>query len=370
MSVSGIDVSQGFTGTWQSGLSRVQSRETDYGEMARNLLADRDGNGDGALSASELGMSRSRFADLDTNGDGVVSPEELAAHLEKSGKGDNPALRRMAAAIIQEQDADGDGKISRAESSFSDEEFEACDKDGDGFLTEDELVQAMGGGGGGGLEAAMRNAAEGDGSPAGDDRKGTFPLGEEERKKASGPSVTQDLNGDGVVSAEEMQAVLEHGLAKARAMAARGELRLERVGLADVSGTPEAVGRPDGPGGPGESNGPGAAAETGVAGAVSTASRNGAKGTTGHRGRNAGSAAGTDAAYMTQEMADAGEQTQGAAATRPAPPWLLRRAMDAYGDRMADSAEAYAAGAGTDAAGRPYRERGMSMVGTVFAGQG
>ncbi|GFM36614.1 EF-hand domain-containing protein [Desulfovibrio psychrotolerans] len=369
MSVSGIDVSQGFTGTWQSGLSRGLSRETDYGEMARNLLADRDENGDGALSASELGMSRRRFADLDTNGDGVVSPEELAAHLEKSGKGDNPALRRMAAAIIQEQDADGDGKISRAESSFSDEEFDACDKDGDGFLTEDELVQAMGGGDGG-LEAAMRNAADGDSPPEGDDRKGTYPLGEEERKKASGPSVTQDLNGDGVVSAEEMQAVLEHGLAKARSMAASGELRFERVGLADVSSAPAAPDSPDGVGGPGESNGPGNTAGTGVAGAVSTGSRNGAKGTTGHRGRNAGSSPGTDTAYITQEMADAGERTQGAAATRPAPPWLLRRAMDAYSDRIADAAGASGTEAGMDAAGRPYRERGMPMTGTVFAGLG
>lgn len=65
-----------------------------------------DANGDGALSKAEARAGREgQFRRVDTNGDGFITAEERAARAEKKKK------RGGAGG----GDADGDGKVSRAE---------------------------------------------------------------------------------------------------------------------------------------------------------------------------------------------------------------------------------------------------------------
>jgi Ca2+-binding EF-hand superfamily protein len=86
---------------------------------------------------------------LDANGDGRISHKELLR-----------AGRRLAEGrvdrLLKEMDKDGDGRISRAEARGElADEFDALDRDKDGFLSRDELLEA----------ATKPRAAEGDSRP-------------------------------------------------------------------------------------------------------------------------------------------------------------------------------------------------------------
>jgi hypothetical protein len=50
-------------------------------EMADSIMKLKDTNGDGSLSASELGVTSDQLSQLDTDGDGVVSSSELTSGL-------------------------------------------------------------------------------------------------------------------------------------------------------------------------------------------------------------------------------------------------------------------------------------------------
>jgi len=51
-------------------------------QMAQNIIAQKDADKSGGLSASELGVSADQLKKVDTNGDGVVSQDELTAALK------------------------------------------------------------------------------------------------------------------------------------------------------------------------------------------------------------------------------------------------------------------------------------------------
>lgn len=51
-------------------------------EMAQGILEEKDTDGDGVLSAEELGVSAENLSAVDTDGDGVVSESELTASLK------------------------------------------------------------------------------------------------------------------------------------------------------------------------------------------------------------------------------------------------------------------------------------------------
>lgn len=51
-------------------------------EASTQFIDELDTNGDGVLSAEELGLDDDEFADIDEDGDGLVSQEELKAEMQ------------------------------------------------------------------------------------------------------------------------------------------------------------------------------------------------------------------------------------------------------------------------------------------------
>ncbi|MFV0349701.1 MAG: hypothetical protein ACK5JO_14070 [Halodesulfovibrio sp.] len=311
MSVSGID--QSLSGnSWMYGVGQrgTKDSEPDYDQLAKKVLEDRDQDDDGQLSFSEMHMSRGRFDSVDTDSDGYVSAEELSNHM--SSGDNNTRLNRLAAAIIQMQDSDGDGKLSESESDLSRDDFEAADTDGDGYLTQSEIANALGAsanqngqtgtGEAGGVGSGEATDQEFSG-PGSENLKGTYKMGssDEDASKKAGKSEQMDLNGDGVVSPEEVQAVMMHGLAKAKSMVASGELTIKTA--------PNGV----------------SAAEQGEG-----AENSGATGATGATDAVGATGKGKKLAWGKE-----GQDEEHVSGRHGVPMWLRRRAMEAYGGQSA-----------------------------------
>jgi Ca2+-binding EF-hand superfamily protein len=111
--------------------------------------ADADGNG--TLSRAEVEKSMPRLAkhfdQIDTNKDGQLSHDEMKAakknHKHAHKKGNKVDRQAKAAERFKHADANGDGKISRAEAEKNAprlvKKFDAIDANKDGQLTQEEL---------------------------------------------------------------------------------------------------------------------------------------------------------------------------------------------------------------------------------------
>lgn len=107
--------------------------------------ADADKNGD--VSAEEFAAAfNSRIGGTDANNDGVYSEDEIVAEIERQ------RAKRMAQRIIERFDADGDGKLTKAEIESQQKKlFALLDRNDDGKIVRDELPKkGMHGGWGGG----------------------------------------------------------------------------------------------------------------------------------------------------------------------------------------------------------------------------
>ena len=109
-----------------------------HGKMMERLKAA-DTNGDGSISRAEaaaLPRIAQNFDAIDANKDGQVSMDELRAF---------HAQHRAAAAAehFKRLDADGDGRISKAEAQANAPRlfahFDKLDVNGDGFITPEEM---------------------------------------------------------------------------------------------------------------------------------------------------------------------------------------------------------------------------------------
>jgi Ca2+-binding EF-hand superfamily protein len=147
----------------------------------QNLFTRADANHDGKLTRDEVralaakqtlptGSQKQQsndpvFLALDTNHDGVISPAEISAAktslmaLDKDHDGEISAVEMrppqaspadQAEHFLGENDSDKDGKISKAEApERMQAQFEAIDKNHDGYLDREELIAYFGSQGGG-----------------------------------------------------------------------------------------------------------------------------------------------------------------------------------------------------------------------------
>jgi Ca2+-binding EF-hand superfamily protein len=110
------------------------------GEMAAHILEEEDSDGDGKLSVSESRMSSNLFKEIDADDDGLLTTDELEAGFEAK-RAEHAA--RMAIRMIEEEDTDGDGMISLEETRLSEDLFGEIDSDEDGLLSTEELQESF-----------------------------------------------------------------------------------------------------------------------------------------------------------------------------------------------------------------------------------
>jgi Ca2+-binding EF-hand superfamily protein len=112
------------------------SHRRAWGERSESLeTADRDG--DGQVSRAEFLEARhARFLQLDRNSDGFIAADDFGRRLKR-----NADRQGRLETAIREMDANGDGRVSRAEfDSQSQKNFQRLDGDGNGLLTSPEIA--------------------------------------------------------------------------------------------------------------------------------------------------------------------------------------------------------------------------------------
>ena len=123
-------------------------RKGRRGRLNEGMLRRFDRNKDGKVDADEFPGRAELFKRMDANGDGVLDAADIeAAKAGRKGGGKGkpdgkPAgpVTPASGSLIERCDTDGDGRLHRAEFHGSGAEWRALDKNGDGWVTADEIA--------------------------------------------------------------------------------------------------------------------------------------------------------------------------------------------------------------------------------------
>lgn len=119
---------------------RVLIKSDEVREAATRFRDDRDSDEDGAVSGDEFGNLQ-RAAAVDRSSEGTVDEKEIRRMFSTESKLRTQA--RMVARIFANRDVDGDGVLSETELSAADGRHGKLDRDSDGSLTPAELRRAL-----------------------------------------------------------------------------------------------------------------------------------------------------------------------------------------------------------------------------------
>lgn len=113
------------------------------GGLNAGTLKRWDRDGDGKVSSDEFPGRDAMFERLDADGDGYLTEADIDARRKKDGaakKKDAGPVTPKTGTVIERMDTDGDGRLHRAEFTGSADDWERLDRNGDGWITADELV--------------------------------------------------------------------------------------------------------------------------------------------------------------------------------------------------------------------------------------
>ena len=121
--------------TGRQGMPMGTAADRREGPMRNDpLLVALDTDHDGVLSAAEIAAAPHSLLVLDKNGDGEIGADEMRPRQQ------TPAERVNH--LLSEWDTNNDGKLSKAEAPDRlQQQFPSIDKNNDGFLDRDELLQ-------------------------------------------------------------------------------------------------------------------------------------------------------------------------------------------------------------------------------------
>jgi Ca2+-binding EF-hand superfamily protein len=108
------------------------------GGLSAGRLRSWDRDGDGKVSREEFPGRDEAFDRLDTDKNGFLSDADTKAGPKRGSGEKGGAPTTPAADPFEAQDADGDGRLTRAEFAGTNAEWRACDKDADGYVTREE----------------------------------------------------------------------------------------------------------------------------------------------------------------------------------------------------------------------------------------
>jgi len=113
----------------------ASASEETPGNPARGMIAHDDLDGDGRVSKEEFPGPDEHFTRFDLDGDGFINREEA-----RQARGPREQSGRVPGKF-KEDDADGDGVVSRTEFSGPADHFDRLDLNGDGVIQESEARQ-------------------------------------------------------------------------------------------------------------------------------------------------------------------------------------------------------------------------------------